>query len=297
MKILTRSLLVFLVLVLSKSAFSQNYQSQQSEIFAYNLLSNGLICGISGAINKDKGEKAFPTFLKNFGKGCLGGFIKYSAKKQSFYLRYDSHEYLAPINRAYFFLGHSVSMNASLNKRTFENFYFNFYGVDFNFRPYEEKGNRFSGRLSMGTVTSVIYFSALGHKLDFFKSLEYGQFFFELDPDTKIDGISIAGLASYNSFAIEKDSRGVYSQSVIPHEMVHNYQYYDFFTLSSFYQAKLDTALNEVSLYRKASKFLNFDYQPIFFSGLYNIQPKPRYYRNYFEYEAEHFGRRRFINR
>ena len=37
------------------------------------------MAGVGGVINKKPGEKFFLVFIKNFGKGCIGGAVKYTA--------------------------------------------------------------------------------------------------------------------------------------------------------------------------------------------------------------------------
>ena len=121
--------------------------------------------------------------------------------------------------------------------------------------------------------------------LNYFKSLEYGNFYF--DPNTT--GTS-ASFALYNAIVIS-------NQSLIPHETVHTYQKYDFFTISSFYEKPIANIINQKPILRKVSKFISFDYQPIFNKLFYKLQPEPTYYKNFFEYEAEHFSKRIPLNR
>ena len=187
-------------------------------------------------------------------------------------------------------------MNASRNEKILSNYYCNFYGVNFHYNGSEERGSRLNAKLSLANMASLISFSASGHKLDFYRTLEYGMFYFDLNPNTMINGIQIAGLGGYNAIAIEKKNNRP-SYNIIPHEIVHTFQHYDFFPISSFYQKPLKKLLDKSSLYTKVSKYIDFDYEPLFFRSLYYTQPKPTYYKNYFEFEAEHFNSRIFIQR
>lgn len=295
--IITVLILLAATFLINKKTRAQSYQGQRNQIFAYNILSNGLMSGIGGAINKKKGEKVLPVFFKSFGKGCLGGLIKYSAKSQTYYLRNQGMTFLAPFNRAFFFLGHSITTNASLNQRTFENYFCNFYGIDFNYKPYEVKGNKIQAKLSLGTAISVARFAAKGHKLNFYNTLEYGQFYFDMDSSYTLKGKVYDGFATHNTFAIRQLGRGRTAIGSVPHEIVHTFQYYDFFTLSSIYKNRLDATLNKINTYRSITKYINFDYEQLFFRAIYSAQPKPKYYRNFLEFEAEHFSDRRFIER
>ncbi len=272
------------------------YRAQQNQVLAMNIFSNGLMAGIGGVIHKKKGEKFFPVFLKSFGKGCIGGAIKYTAKYQTNIFRSQQFNILLPINRAYFFLGHSITMNASRNEKMLSNFYANFYGVNFHYNNKAEKGERFNSRLSLGTMVSLGTFLAEGNRLDFIKTLEFGEFYFDKSSTSKIAPQGSRGYAGFNTIAIQKDN-GFPITSIIPHELVHNYQFYDYYPISTFYEKSLNKALDKSTLYRKLSKYLDFDYQPLIFGTLYLTQPKPRYFKNYFEFEAEHFGDRRYIPR
>jgi hypothetical protein len=226
----------------------------------------------------------------------VGGLVKYSAKKQTYFLSTPYFNFLKPINRAYFFLGHSITMNASRNEKMLSNYYCNYYGMNFHYNNSAKRGERFSAKLSLATTTSLIVFLADGNKLDFYNTLEFGQFYFDKSNSSKISLPNSGGFAGFNTIAIEKIN-GNPNTSIISHELVHNFQYYDYFSISSFYEKSLNKKLNESSFYVKASKYFDFDYQPLIFGALYLTQPKPRYFRNYFEFEAEHFGERKFVPR
>lgn len=293
-----KTILILLVIVFSfSSTFGQSYRKQQDQILAYNILTNALIAGISGAVNKKKGEKLHHAFLKNFGKGGLGGIVKYTAKYQTFYLRYEQSTITAPLNRVLFFAGHSMVMNASLNEPTFKNLYFNYFGFNFKYDTQAEKGTRLSTKLSATTFSSAIFLLNFGDRFNFYKTLEYGFLFFDLHPDAQHPSlVRLDGRSIHNSLAI-REFNGQHQLGILPHEILHTYQAYDFFALSNIYKEKEQTILNKSKVYRFASKYVDFDYEPIFFTTLYNTQPKPTYFKNFFEYEAEHFSGRKYINR
>ena len=188
-------------------------------------------------------------------------------------------------------------MNASMNEKSFENIYFNYFGINFKYSASAERGERFSSKLSGGTLVSSILFLTYGDKFNFNKSLEYGLIYFETNPEaTHINGGPLNGRARFNSISVRVRNRRPV-QSVVPHEILHTYQVYDFFALSSFYKTKEKALLDESKIYRFTSKYLELDYEPLFFTTIYLIQPQPRYYKNFFEYEAEHFSSRRYIDR
>ena len=58
-----------------------------------------------------------------------------------------------------------------------------------------------------------------------------------------------------------------------------------------YYEKSLNKTLNKSSLYVKLNKYIDFDYQPLIFGALYITQPKPTYFKNYFENDSinDHF--------
>lgn len=291
-----RVILIGLLMLFSWHNFAQDYQKQRNEIFISNVLSNGLISGVASTFNKKPTEKLWLVFAKNFGKGCLGGMIKYTAKYQTHYLHQPVMVFFAPINRAFFFLGHSIAMNASMNERMLEHYYCHFYGVNFDYKTSAAKGKRLSARLSLGSTVSLIYFLARGDKMDIYKTIEFGQFYLDLSKGVNYKGNPLGGQALYNAISIGKYNGQSY-QSVIPHEVVHTYQIYDYFGLTSIYKKKFDRQLSKIKIYNTVARFVDLDYEPLIYSSFYLLQPKPRYFANYFEYEAEHFERRGYVER
>jgi hypothetical protein len=184
-------------------------------------------------------------------------------------------------------------MNASLNQKLLSKYYCNLYGIDMVMN-FEDRNTKFlNARLSLATVGGFALFLAAGHRWDLYKSLEYGLFYFHLNPDEKRYG----GFATFNSIAIGKYPTGSTFYSVIPHEFIHTYQYYDFHPVSNLYTPAMKPTYERLGMYRTLSKYVKLDYEVWFQNVLYLAQPKPRYYKNFFEWEAEHFSRRGYIQR
>lgn len=286
---------LFVLALFQLSSRGQSYDAQRSQVFATNVISNALIGGIGGAINRDKGEKIYKAFFRNFLKGTAGGLIKYSAKYQTFYLaalqRNNSPLYgnvlYAPVNRLYFFLGHSVVMNAAYNRKVTDGYYCNFYGIDLKFKPKEEQ--KLQARLSIASLEGAVEFAILGFQFNIYKTLEYGQLMFD-DPKGKLG--MYQGMARFNSIVLQ--TPGLNIPSVLPHEIVHTYQMYDYFGFSSFYDKKARPLYQDHKIYKALSNYLVLDYETLFMTALYLPQFKmpPRYFKNYFEFEAEHFATR-----
>lgn len=285
------SIRVFLLLILfsAQRLNCQSYNSQRNQVFLTNVLSNAVIGGIGGAINHREGEKVYKAFIRNFLKGGVGGMVKYTAKYQTYYLGMNLTSIYAPVNRLYFFLGHSMVLNAAYNRKLLEQYDCNFYGIAVRYNSRAE--TKLSARLSLATVGCAGEYLIRGYDFNLFKSLEYGQLMFDAE---KIDDYNSDGQARLNCIALTRQGRGGY---IMPHEIVHTFQMYDYFSISSFYDKKLRPKYEAKKLYKALSKYVVADYEVLFFTASYFAQPNPRYYKNYFEFEAEHFKNRSAIKR
>ncbi len=293
-KRLAAGALMLLLLFLPGKQQAQDYRAQQHQILAYNLLLNGVVGGVGGLIHKTPGEKGWKVFTKNFAKGALGGLVIYSAKYQTYYLRQPNNTFVAPANRLYYFLGNSMVRNASMNKKLLSEYTFNLYGLDMvmNFGNKEEKF--FKARLSLATMGSFASFVVLGHRFDFHKSLEYGIFYFNMNPSITQYG----GFATFNCIAILRNQHtGGILYSAIPHEFVHTYQFYDYHAISNLYTPAMEPKYKRIKYYSTLARYFKLDYEVWFQSALYLVQPSPRYYKNFYEFEAQHFSTRNYINR
>jgi hypothetical protein len=289
-------------LVFSLRPQAQTFRTQQNQILAYNILSNGLMGGVGGLINKKPGEKWHKVFLRNFSKGCLGGLVKYSAKTQTYYLKFPQDNWLALPNRLYYFLGHSMVMNASANKGLLSTYHCNLLGIDMRWHIKDKAADvqALEARLSVQSVISVGWMMHLGHHPDLYRSLETGLFFFDLDTNYRHPVVGlVSGISGFNTIAIRNYGYAGGVQSfAIPHETVHTYQQYDVFPLRNLlYPRYLEKPLMKNKVYNKLSKYLVLDFESYIYTGLYSLQPKPLHYRNFYEFEAEHFSSRQYIRR
>lgn len=293
-------LVITLAIIISSVLYSsaQTYEAQQNRMLAYNVLSSGLMGGIGGAINRNEGEKWHKAFIKNFGKACLGGLVKYQAKYQAYYLGQPNNGYWILPNRLHYFIGHSMVMNASLNKGLLDTYYANVWGIDVRVSTAKNPEKRIQARLSVGTLINTAVYLADGHTFNLHRSIEYGHISMDYDSTFILNGRNdIWGIGGYNVMAIKPNEQGIPAYWVIPHETVHMYQYYDIAPLSNLYIKKVEHLYKDKSIYNKLKKYMVFDYEPIIQAGLYAAQPKPTYFKNFYEYEAEHFARRQFIKR
>ncbi len=286
-----KQITVFLVFIsVCGKTFSQSYNAQRTQVLVTNVLSNALIGGVGALFNKKPEDKMLKLFAKSFFKGSVGGLIKYSAKYQTYYLGNPSQVIHTPLNRLYFFLGHSVTMNAAFNRKFLERYYCNFYGIEMRIGNLE--GRRFQARLSLATLATALAFGIRGYEFNLYETIEQGQLFFDVNRN-RLPGTAQAG---FNCLAIEANSSNS-NYGALPHEMIHTYQMYDYFGFSSIYDRWSRPFYDHNKVYRFLSNYFVADYEVLFFSGFYLAQRKPTYYRNYFEFEAQHFRSRAAIKR
>ena len=278
---------------LHQAAVGQGYSQQKGQVLFVNLAGNAIMGGMGACINKPANEKRSVAFLKGFLKGALGGAVKYTAKLQSKTLADQSMHFYSHLNRLHYFLGHSLVMNAAHGKRFMQTYYFNLYGIDL--RVSLKDTQKVKARLSAATLLNVAWFGIRGFRFNINKSLEFGLFYFDIPRSAS----QVIGTAGFNCIAIEPPPPGYnyISNAVWPHEVVHTYQAYDYFSLSAIYERKLNKKLEKYRVLNSLGKFFVADYEVLFFEALYFIQPQPRYYRNYFEFEAQHFATRVYVPR
>jgi hypothetical protein len=283
-----KSILIFLAMLpLLRSTQAQSYDAQRTQVFAFNIIGNALVGGIGGAVNTKSGEKVLKTFARNFFKGAVGGLIKYYAKYNVYQVTPQYMSYYININRFTYFLGHSVVMNAARNNQSLETVYFNYCGIEMRYKYRSEK--KFDARLSLASLGSALYYVKNGSDLNLYQSMETGVLYFDVKPGQLQ---SFAGQALFNTIAIIRPYYNVF-----PHELVHTYQMYDLMPLSSIYSRPLEMLYENHKVYKFLNRYITSDYEALFFSALYGLQPAPAHYRNYYEFEAQHFQTRQYVPR
>lgn len=291
-----------LFISITTKTFPQNFIGPYPKNLAvYNIGLNVLIGGIGKAINKQKNEKFIIAFLKGAGWGTVGGSVIYFSKSRN-HLLSDETSKAAWLNRFIYFTGHSVVNNVSQGKKPWDNYHFQLYGADINIK-YEDS-LQFKCRVSLATIASVIFMGIDGHGFNLDKSLKYGVFYFEYNAFKANYSRSFSfnqpiGFALSNAIAIDKywlkGTPPPYSPfippyfqaspEVIPHELIHTYQYIDYLPALSFTKP----------LFKKEhviAKYIYFDISPMPF--LYLLEKKRNMWPNFFEYEAYKFDGRKF---
>jgi hypothetical protein len=290
-----KMLLAFVVLLLSiNQTAAQSFHQQSRQLFGYNIILNGLIGGIGGLINKSKEENILKVFGRNFVKGSLGGIITYTAKYEVYQLRNPERFWVAPLDRAFYYLGNSFVYNASLNQNLFSAYRCQFYLFNFDF--YFKKKIRIVPRISLLSVASVSAFFIFSDHLNFKNSLRYGVFYFNQNKEhlnTRV-GLGLNNAIEITPYPLNVDGyKGdEWRYELIAHEMIHTFQFPDYISISNFMRKDFQ-GIKSKDRYEKWSKYFFLDGP--FFPLLYVIYPAPND-RNFFEYEANHFSTRQFID-
>jgi len=138
------------------------------------------------------------------------------------------------------------------------------------------------------TIGSLAYLFTLGHEFDLENSMRYGVYYFKV----KQGDLESVSLGLGNSILMRQNNLNV--GKVLPHEMIHTYQYSDYFSINSFFKIPLEK-FKSSKLIKPIDKYVLFDlpYMGLF----YVIQPKPWHFKNFYEFEAQHFATRAFVDR
>jgi hypothetical protein len=286
-KILGTFLTIIFFLKMSNGK-AQSYEQQSRHLFAYNVLLNGCIGGIGGAINKSKNEKFITAFTRNFLKGSLGGAIMYEAKYMVYPLRHEENYWMAPLLRAGYYAGYSFTYNASLNKSLLDSYHCQYYLFNFDI-PITGK-NKVVTRISLTSTLSATTMFLIGNKLDLSNSLKYGVLYFDQNPkfDKQRDGFSLSNCIEVMS-KTEKDFTNQKRNTTIAHEMVHTFQFADYFSITNTFYPSIRNLKTKKIYPLKKYIFVDVPY----FAVLYTLPTPLR--KNLFEFEAYHFERREVI--
>jgi hypothetical protein len=286
-----KSLIILTLFLSIYGVKAQSYQQQRRQIFGYNIILNGLVAGVGGVINKSHEEKILNAFGRNFLKGAIGGIITYTAKFEVYQLRNPENYWIAPLDRAFYYIGNSIVYNASLNKSIFDSYRCQFYL--FNIEIHLKRKFKVTPRISLLSLASLGTFFILQDHLNFKNSIKYGLFYFN---ENKKYIYSREGLGLNNAIEIAAhppDTIIDFKYEVIAHEMIHTFQFPDYISISN-YMKKSFQGVKSTDKYKKWSRYFYLDGP--FFPILYVIYPKPNY-QIFYEYEANHFSTRKFIER
>jgi hypothetical protein len=243
-------------------------------------------------INKPKTEKWHKAFAKGFLYGSMGGFLMYEGKNFLHLINKKQVLTYAWPARVVFSAGTSIAENASAHRHPFKNWHMNvgFARLELNL---DEGKPRLGAKL---LPPEFIFFTTnlLDKKLLAKESLQSGVFMYESRRPIVAGGIEFAGYALPGSVSFNKrhisslgDAAYVkhYTYYLYAHELTHIFQYHS--------QVSFDKWFPHPKKYLPGHKFIHPNYNTVLWMLLYAAEGRkgyPRYFRNFFELEAEHFA-------
>ena len=259
-------------------------QQREVKVLTYNVGFGGLSAGLGAVLNKKKGENWKRSFVRGWWQGSIGGVLNYSGKKTIHLIDKNNNLGYALPARLLSAAGNSIIQNAAYNSPFLKNWNLE-YGF-FHFDFVTGSGRNFSVRLLPLSVVSTALLLPKG-KLDVRTSLFTGTMALKSKkPISTINGRH-SGVNYGRAFIYQDDTLQYH---LIAHELTHEYQYREYLVFNA-YLKKPAAKLKET---RAKKFFAKYIYPDIPYFGLFyaleGVQQGPRFYRNYFEYEAEKFG-------
>jgi len=284
-----KTILSILIFTLITNLNAQDFNKQRREFAFTNIGINGFVGGLGALVNKRKGEKKFKVFLKGFGQGCLGGTFQILGKELTYQI--SSKEKLSYVwaSRITNSIGNSITQNAASNINFWERWHFNMGILRFD---YEIKDKNFKVRLFPSSIFGTIVTANQG-KLNLKKTLQTGIMIYEREGFSSVFGNQTAGLGLVSSIILPRNlaPRKLFYE-LLAHETMHILQYDNMVLINPFLNKK-DYKLKEKSkLYKKASKFIYFDFNGFALLGLYTTQINKPWECRYIEREADHYSTR-----
>lgn len=283
---LPHRILICVMLLLPGAIFSQH---QELKVLGHNVIFGGLTSGVGAVINRKSNCNWRKTFVRSFWQGSIGGLLNYSAKKTIYLIdKNNSLAYAFPA-RMLSSAGNSIIQNAAFNEPFLQNWHFDygFLRVDFSTRS----ERKFRARILPTSIITSVMALPKG-KLDLNSTLLIGVMTFRSrgliqTMNGQHDGVN------YGRAFIYLDDTLKYH--IMSHEIIHEYQYREFLVFNSYLEKPV-SKLKTTGLKKMLSKYVYPDL-PYFglFYMLETVEPDPRFFRNYYEFEAERFATNKHV--
>jgi hypothetical protein len=264
-------------------------QSQEQKVLGYNVGFGALTSGLGAVINKKKAENWKKSFLRGFWQGSIGGLINYSAKKTIYYVDEKDNLAYALLARLISSAGNSIIQNAAFNEPFLTN-----WNLEYGFLRFDYSVNsvkKFKVRILPASVIGTALALPKG-RLDIGATLLSGMMVFHSKElintlNNKHDGINYGSAMVYYGDTLR--------YHIISHEIIHEYQYREYLVFNSYLKKEMPK-IKESGLKRWITKYIYPDlpYFGLFYT-LMGVESGPRYFKNYFEFEAERFATNRYV--
>ena len=256
-------------------------QHQEREVFIYNTSFGAITAGIGAIINKPKNTNWTKAFLKGAWQGSIGGFVNYCGKKTLYQINKKQNDFYAIPARILHSAGNSIVENAALREPFLQNWHLD-YGparIDFSFK----------GMFKVRFLPEIIYSAiktAPHAKFDFKRSVTSGVLVSKTDNTFNRIGVSEGRSVLYTTDPFQNPNQ----YQVIAHEYVHTYQFEDFQVINAWFKP-LQEKIKSKTIRKIFSNYIYFDAPYVFpFYELEGRYPYNRYYKNFFEFEAQRFS-------
>jgi hypothetical protein len=265
-------------------------QNQEGKVLMYNIGFGGLTSGIGAVINKKKTENWKKSFARGFWQGSIGGTLNYSAKKSTYLIYKNNNAGFALPARIISAAGNSIIQNAALNEPFLKNWSFDYGLFRMDYTPNKDK--KFQVRLLPEAVVASLLLVPKG-KIDIGATLSTGVMIFKSTGRISTIHGNKNGLNYGRAFIYVPDS---VRNHVIAHEIIHEFQYREYMVFNAYLKPQAD----KMKLMGLKKVFTRYLYPDIPYFGLFymleGVQEYPRFYRNFFEFEAERMSRHSYVN-
>ena len=274
-----------LCVAVMQSCFAQH---QEREVFLYNVSFGVVSSGIGAIINKPKGTNWRHAFLRGAWQGSIGGLVNYSSKKTLYLVNKKQDVFYASPALLLHAAGSSIIENAALYHPFLRNWNLDYGPVRLDWSPHRTLKVRFLPEIIYAGIHGGIY----GH-LNAKESLLSGVAVFENKQYTLPfqTGLCLGRsvLVTNNKF-LDANKYGT-----LAHEFVHAFQYRDYQVFNTWLKP-LEKKIKSKPLNRVFSRYIYFDMPYLVpFYELQGRYPYNRYFKNYFEFEAQRFSTNKLV--
>lgn len=274
------------LLILHLNSFAQ---TQQQTLFVYNVAFGGVTSGIGAIINKPKELNWKKAFLKGFWQGDIGGVLNFASKK-SLYLvnKYQNNIYAWPAKILHA-ASNSIIENAALNEPFLQNWNIDYDLVRFDFSF--DKERKFKVRLLPEALFATIVSATYG-KFDLSSTLATGNIIFSMKDYLTLPNNNTAEGVTFGRATVYEDNpqSSLNKYHIIAHELVHQFQYSEYQVFNSWLKP-FERKVKSKSLKNIFTKYVYLDMPyfvlPYVIAGNHRGD---RFYRNFYEFEADRFA-------
>ncbi len=283
---------VLVLLLFCTTVYPQSGR-QETEVAVYNIVFGGIIGGVGAVINKPKNTQWKKVFVKGFWQGTIGGGLNYGGKKILYQINKKDEKIFAWPAKILHAAGMSIIENAALNEPFLQNWNINYGPVRFDFSV--GKKHRFKARL-LPVALLASYWASKSGSFDLKSTLITGNIVFRNYNAIliKVGDNYFEGYSFGRAIGIGQEWIG--TNTILAHEIVHEFQYDDFQLLNTWLKP-IEKKISNKFLLTIFKNYVYFD-TPFFWLA-YSIAGRKHqnYYSNFFEFEAERFATNKYVPR